>query len=882
MSRLNVMFWNAQGMWSKKRELYEFLGEEYIDIACICETHFSDKTGQINFPGYNIVRQDRPTHMGGLLTLVKEGIPFRTLTTSPTSLLEHIPILINNNMVIINTYLPGSARRSDIQEHLINDLDCLTKINNYGLFIVGDLNAKNTAWNNDKNNYAGKIINNYLIKNKLTVSFPASKTYVPMSSKKSSSTIDIILSNNKIHHSRPYVINTFTSDHVPVLFGIDSSWRDKTPIRLRPNMHKANWKKFRYELNNDLISTVLPFNPLMNEEAIDKVIDQITRSTKTAFDSCVPKERTTSTGIFITEDIAKLLNKRNYHRRRWLRAHKTADRALYYEYKKQISLLLNIEYRNKVEMEMKSCAMGDNKIYKLIKNRRRSKMPNLKVGQTTCYSAKDKTEALADYFRKMHDNPLSKTDMLFTRGVESKVKELVNQDLLNVKEIKSVSVYNIIKELKKGKAPGPDGISVGIIKNFSFIAIEILTGIINVCFRLGYFPNSWKHAKTIAVPKSGKDPHNLTSYRPIALLNIFSKIFEKIINTELRQIQINNNLLPDFQFGFRSGHSTNHALTIIHKDLSTALKDKKTTGVLAFDIEKAFDRVWHAGLIYKMHRQKFPIHLIRLIHSFLTERTFAVYLDQDHSLPKDIPWGVPQGSAISPTLYNVFISDFPTSTDPSIREMLYADDTLIYISNRNINTITQALTATATNIFKFYNKWKIKINTNKTTLTCFTRRTSKQLPSDPIVIEGTNIPWTDDFKYLGITFDKRLTLTKHTNNCCSKVDAAIRCLYPYINRNSKLDSHLKIHLYKTYIRPLLCYGPTILLSMNKTTWKKFETKQNKCLRMLLDVKWDSFTSNHEVLLSCKTSPLVDHVQRLTDSFINKCKDSNNRLIRNMY
>jgi hypothetical protein len=416
----------------------------------------------------------------------------------------------------------------------------------------------------------------------------------------------------------------------------------------------------------------------------------------------------------------------------------------------------------------------------------------------------------------------------------------------------------------------------------SFLAIETLTVIFNACLTIGYFPSSWKKALTVAVPKSGKDPSNVTSYRPIALLNIFSKIFEKIINRQLRNLQTTNNTLPDFQFGFRSGHSTNHALTILHQDISLALTRKQTTGVLAFDIEKAFDRVWHKGLIYKMHRQNFPDYLIKIIHSFLTDRTFLVNIGMCHSVPQTIPWGVPQGSALSPTLYNIFISDFPVSSDTAIKEILYADDTLIYISDRNIAKISNSLTQTAESIFKYYNKWKIKVNTSKTTLTGFTRRTTKQLPITPLTICGSDVPWTDELKYLGITFDKRLTMTTHINTCRSKVDAAIRMLYPFINRRSQLDSQLKIHLYKTYIRPLLCYGFTLLTTMNKTNWKKLESTQNKCLRMLLDIKWDTFTRTSEVLSISQTQSLHDFTLKTYDSFIEKCKESDNRLIKNLF
>lgn len=107
MSRVKVCYWNAQGLWSKLQEFLDMLRLESIDIACICETHFTDNTPPLTIPDYHTVRLDRPTHMGGLLTLVRKMINFKEYKLNSTTLLEHSAIIVCNKVVLINTYLPG-------------------------------------------------------------------------------------------------------------------------------------------------------------------------------------------------------------------------------------------------------------------------------------------------------------------------------------------------------------------------------------------------------------------------------------------------------------------------------------------------------------------------------------------------------------------------------------------------------------------------------------------------------------------------------------------------------------------------------------------------------------------------------------------------------
>lgn len=889
MSALKIMYWNAQGMYGKFNELVELLRVEEIDIACISETHLTSNMTLKDIPNYHTIRKDRITHLGGLVTLIKQNIKFEETDCGQTGVIEYSATSIlegNTKFILCNTYLPGGARSSEIKLNFKKDLQNLLSYNNnhHGVIMVGDINAKHKSWNNPKNNAAGNILYKFSQTSNYLVAFPPDPTYVPMTNKKKPSTIDLLISNGVISTSRPYTKNILTSDHVPVFTRVHITHRSSTMTsNNRPNFFKTNWKAFRETLDH----TIRPYFDLLtydriNNSDIDKAVSTITKATKGALESNVPLEKTTREGTFVTDEIKALIKKRNYYRQRWMRHRRASDKDNYTEIHKDVRNKIHILNNNRLSEQLMSCTIGDNKLYKIIKRRKRnSTLPPLysDSNSSRIYSDMDKATVIAKHFREMHNNTLTNNDPLFATCVSETVKKSLSQPFQFEEEISSGEVFRTIKSLKNGKTPGHDQIPTIAVKNLSHMGYEYLTRIYNGCLRNGYYPKDWKISRTIAVPKPGKDPNDRKSYRPISLLCTYSKVFEKLITKRVNITSKNYKVIPDIQFGFRAEHSTNHPLVLLHSSIKAGLKEKRTTGVLSFDIEKAFDRIWHDGLIYKLIKFKFPSYLIHIISSFVRDRSFYVQVGGAASPLQDIPFGLPQGSALSPVLYNIYIADIPTDFGEDTKLKLYADDTIIETSDRKIANINKRLKDAAQTIYKYYNKWKIKINTEKTVLACFTYRKTKQLPDATLSINGTDIPWTKELKYLGITFDSRLTMKRQTLDMCNKVDAAISLLYPYINYHSQLDEKLKVHIYRTYLRPILTYAIPVMQTMSKTGFKILERKQNKCLRMLLAIPWESRTSNKIVHQRANLPTIREFANRQKLSFVRKCRISNNPVIK---
>lgn len=542
---------------------------------------------------------------------------------------------------------------------------------------------------------------------------------------------------------------------------------------------------------------------------------------------------------------------------------------------------------------------GDKSIYKLIRTKKKKvclpplnpaiNEPGLLVRDS------DKASALLAHFKNMHANPLANQNLIFTLGVNTFVDSFIKSNSRTDQEfhLNSRDVAIIIKSLKKNKAPGADNIPVVAIKNLSHFAIDHLTLIYQSCLRLGYFPQKWKFATAIPIHKPGKDPRERSSYRPISLIGSLSKVFEKIINNKITAFNDDNSVIPNIQFGFRKGHSTNHALCYLCNHIRVGFKNKMSTAAIAFDIEKAFDRTWQNGLIYKMIHLKYPTHLIKITNSFIKCRKFNVRVGQSCSAFEDIPWGVPQGSSLSPSLYNIFVSDIPSGT---ARTIMYADDTLIFAQDRLFKKITSQITETAAITIAYFKKWKVAINTDKTALTYFTYRKKKQIPkgpfnliykrkvnpgpAPPIVINAVSIPWSSKLKYLGVTLDKRLTLKTHITGSVIKLDRSLRLLYPFLAKNSALSAEMKILLYKLYCRPILSYGAPILALAAKSNIDVLNRKQNVILRRLLGMSWgESAASLERAALVVKFSVFLNAINI---NFKDKCSLSSNSIISTIY
>lgn len=495
----------------------------------------------------------------------------------------------------------------------------------------------------------------------------------------------------------------------------------------------------------------------------------------------------------------------------------------------------------------------------------------------------EKADAIGDHIASSHllgskiQSPVENQVAQCFNHLDASPSAVPPRDRITVQQICSA-----LKATKNMKAPGSDGVFNLLLKRLNIKAYTLLSKIFNRCLELHYFPSIWKEAKIIPIRKPGKDPTLPSSYRPISLLSALSKLFEKLILNRLISFVDEQNILLPEQFGFRKGHATTHQLVRVMNTIRRNKAVSKSTAMALLDVEKAFDNVWHDGLIYKLCNFNFPLHLIKIIRNYLQQRSFKVSLNGCLSNNFPIPAGVPQGSLLGPLLYSVYTSDIPNLGDGCVL-FLFADDTAVTVKGRTPREITNKLQRCLNAFAEYAKTWKIKINSAKTQTIMFLHRQSPRLkPSATCTIEmdGTRVEWSTEVTYLGLLFDEKLLFRSHVEKTLTRCSALVKCLYPLICRRSRLSKVNKLAVFNQIIAPAILYAAPVWESCAQTHRNKIQKAQNRILRMILDRPFDTRISDlHE---EANISKLDPHIANIKTKFIEKCNLSEHNLINNLY
>ena len=179
----------------------------------------------------------------------------------------------------------------------------------------------------------------------------------------------------------------------------------------------------------------------------------------------------------------------------------------------------------------------------------------------------------------------------------------------------------------KNNTRGHTKINKVILRNLPSIAITKLSEVLNIFLPMGFFPTNFKYAKIKLIPKPNKPTTDPINYRASSLLEVTSKIFEKIINSRLRKYLQNNNCLPHSQHGFRQNRSTDTALAVTTEAITKAASRKKQCCLVLRDVSKAFDKVWHNGLKFTIFHLQLPPIITKLLCSYIDDRTVSISIN---------------------------------------------------------------------------------------------------------------------------------------------------------------------------------------------------------------------------------------------------------------
>lgn len=420
-------------------------------------------------------------------------------------------------------------------------------------------------------------------------------------------------------------------------------------------------------------------------------------------------------------------------------------------------------------------------------------------------------------------------------------------------------VAKVVRRLPRRKAAGYDDLPIAAIHQLPRRGITAVTMLFNGILRTGHFPDTWKRAKVIVLPKPGKDRRRADAYRPISLLPHLAKLFERLLLWRIKPF-----IKPRAeQFGFRSHHSTTLQLTRVLHHLALGMNTKKYSVAVFLDVEKAFDRVWHEGLLYKLTKTEMPQQYISIIAASLRERSFYVTVENKDSSIKKIEAGVPQGSCLSPALYALYTDDIPTladhtrAGDSDVTLALFADDSAYIATSISPRGATMKIQKVLNLLPEWLNKWKIVVNVGKTAALLVSRNTR-----DPqkLQLQGQSIEWRSSVRYLGVEIDKRLTMNAQVEQVVRAARTARAMLRPVLY--SKLQLRTKLGIYKTYIRSRLTYAAPAWYQLCSATNKKLlQTQQNTALRIIVGA--GRYVRNTTIVKDIKMETVKDFVVRLS-------------------
>lgn len=841
INHLTIAYWNANGLTNKKAEIQQYLEEKKIDVMLINETHLKPHQ-RLNIANYHTHRNDRDIKKGGgTAILTKKGIKHYKLPIPEMTNLEATGIITYTKrgpLLIYAVYHPPGKTISeqDIKKLFKDDTPTIA---------AGDLNAKNKGWNSRVENTNGRKLDAIALSNDLQILGPPAPTHFHVQTG-TMDTLDITVTKNCLYHINLTTDEELTSDHLPV----------RAEVNLEIEASDEKVKTTKWGLFRDSIK--IAETTIGTKEELEEAVTNLEETIKTHIEKCSHTRTRKETQYRLPEETRKLLQEKR-------RATKEYRRTLDHTTKRKLNEITEKvrkairEYQDE-EWTKKTESMTDDRdeTWRIAKNLRkepRSEAPLEKDGNIAITD-----QCKADLFAQALENQFSPNQIGFDIREDTQRKEvdrIINKRSdYEIRPTDEKEIQEIIKNIQTKKAPGIDEIPNKALKNLPRSGIRQIRNITNGIFKLQEYPTRWKTAVTIMIPKPNKPRKDPGSYRPISLLPAISKVIERVINARLREHTEEKKIIPEEQYGFRRGHSTTHQLTRITEIIKEGIRTKSKTGGIFLDVEKAFDKIWHEGLIFKMDHIGFPTPLIKLTQTYLKDRRFKVKINQHYSEPRKITAGVPQGAVIGPTLFNIYTSDIPRH--PRTEIGLYADDTTILAKGKKTDIIRRNLQEHIKAIETWTKMWKIKINAEKSVAVLFSKNIRKPEEKQPISIDNKEIQWKKEAKYLGVIIDEKLKFHRHIEETMKKCNRLRGYLSPLLSKRSHLSPTVKVMIYKQVLRPALTYGGTIWKTSARTNMEKIRRFQDTTLRRCLGAPY--YVKNKRIQEDTRTKNIEKYLE----------------------
>ena len=445
-------------------------------------------------------------------------------------------------------------------------------------------------------------------------------------------------------------------------------------------------------------------------------------------------------------------------------------------------------------------------------------IPPMEHNNFTYFDDKEKADAFNKAFLSFSQLDSDKADLPeLNYKTDSRLANII---------IRESEVLDILKSLDTSKATGPDGISAKMLKETATSIAPSLTKLFQKSFKKGQIPKLWKEANVLPLHKKD-DKASFANYRPISLLSVVSKVYEKLIFKHVYNYLRDNNLISIHQSGFTPGDSTVNQLLYMYDLFCKALNDKKDVRIVFCDQSKAFDRVWHEGILYKLQCLGITGPLLAWFSNYLKDRKQRVIINGICSEFMKILAGVPQGSVLGPLLFLIFINDITDDIKAGIK--LFADDTCLYIifETNDVGDATDILNSDLDTVNKWAKQWLVTFNPQKTKSLYVSLKNNLNPPQ--LIFDGHYLENIDSHKHLGLELNSKLTWKNHIDSITTTADKKLNLL---THLKYTLDRQTLLIMYKSFIRPSLEYGNIIWCNITETECDSLDKVQRRAARII--------------------------------------------------
>ena len=371
-----------------------------------------------------------------------------------------------------------------------------------------------------------------------------------------------------------------------------------------------------------------------------------------------------------------------------------------------------------------------------------------------------------------------------------------------------IELQSVLQRAKNNKAPGYDRISYEFYKNAPFCFLKEILKLFNLIFIREEIPESFRKSIIVPIFKKG-DVNVVSNYRGLSLLDSIYKLFTGILLDRINDWIFHNNILNEFQAGFRKGYSTVDSLFNLVSIVNINFNQNKKTFAFFVDFTAAFDMIPRNSLFYKLSMLGMSQKMVSFLQLLYNNTKSCIWDGCSLSSYFDVKQGVKQGCLLSPVLFSLYLNDLhdflPGGINISgciIKVLLYADD--IVIISDCPHTLQNMINA----LYNYCNLWCLKLNLNKSKIVVF--RKSPRLSSNLKWNFGTeNIEIVNDYKYLGILLNYKLSFTKHLEEKLSASKLAINTTWLSYIHHPKISISNKLKIFHAAAKSIMFYGAPI-------------------------------------------------------------------------